>query len=390
MQFSLWRSAILGVFLWLGGFASLLAAADLEKLLEEASQKREARDLVGAIAIYDRMLEQDSKAEHVWFERGTAKLFSGDWSGARADFTQTIRLNPQHVLAYRLRAAVLQEEKDYENAMADLDRAVSIDPDRAETYTARGEIRSAQERWDQAMAEFDQAIGLGDTSWNAYFHRARVHSARGDGRSAYSDYSDALEMNPEFAQGWQERAWLQFGNYEWKDAIADGRRALELKPESADAARVIGCSHFGARDYAAAAEMLGQAADWTNHDDHVNRALALFLRHLALRRQGAEDDRLKTEVSSWDPDLWTTAIGRYLLGQSSEDELDRLAETGSDDQEGRECEVNFFIGVYRLQAGDTSTARLRFRTAVAKKLPDYIEQTLAWNELFGLDPWRAP
>lgn len=386
MQILWFRSVLLASLVWFGFLASLLGAADPEAIYKEATEKREAGDIAGAIEGYSRVLELDPQAVEVWFERGTARMIRCDWGAARADFSQIIHLNPEHVRAYRLRGAVLQEEKDYEGAMADLDRAVALDPYHAGTYSTRGEIRSAQERWEEALVEFNESIRLDDSMPGVFFQRAKVLSALGEARAAIEDYTRVLKQNPKFAEAWRARAWLRFQAYEWEEAIADARIVLELEPKSADAARAVGFAQFGARDYAASAVTLGKAADLAG-DELGDRAFPIFMRHLALVRQGAPDDRLKKELASWDPESWATAIGRFLLGELSEDELDGLAEQG-EHRDGRQCEVNFYIGVLRLHAGDKPTARLRFRASVAAKMTDYIEHTLAYNELFEVEPWK--
>jgi lipoprotein NlpI len=81
--------------------------------------------------------------------------------------------------------------------------------------------------------------------------------------------------------------------------------------------------------------------------------------------------------------VWVQAIAKFIVGQISEDELETAAKDTPDDGElmGRACEMHFYIGLARKQAGDKSTARLRFQSAIGTDQKTYIEHALASAEL---------
>jgi len=49
------------------------------------------------------------------------------------DFNQTLRLNPNHALAYKNRGRVYFDRKDYDKAIADFEKAMQLDPNEPES-----------------------------------------------------------------------------------------------------------------------------------------------------------------------------------------------------------------------------------------------------------------
>jgi lipoprotein NlpI len=167
----------------------------------------------------------------------------------------------------------------------------------------------------------------------------------------------------------------------WDAAIADGKKALELAPEAAIAMRVVGYSQFARGDYAAAAQTLANAADADKTSGGA--AYALIVRHHALLRTGSADKRLATSWGDWKDAPWLQALAKFTTGAIDEDALEAVAKDTKDDGElaGRVCEMHFYVGLARKQAGDKSTARLRFQSALKTEQKTFIEDALASAEL---------
>jgi tetratricopeptide (TPR) repeat protein len=69
------------------------------------------------------------------FNSGFAKSETGDFSGAIADYTAAIRLNPNYAKAYNKRGIIHGRNlQDYPAAKADFDRAIAINPNYGDAY----------------------------------------------------------------------------------------------------------------------------------------------------------------------------------------------------------------------------------------------------------------
>jgi tetratricopeptide (TPR) repeat protein len=372
----------------------------LEQRFRDANAKLDAGETQPALEIYNEILEAEPKAGNVWVMRAIAKWKLKDTSGARADLAQAIALHPDNVDAYRVRGQLRYELKDYANSLTDFTKAIDLmqanvetlaanddeaasdyEKSQAELFGMRAEVKNKLDDSASAIGDLTRAIELKPDYVAAFYLRGQLREATDDPVGAEEDYSKTIDLSPEHADALNQRAWLRFHALKWESAIADGTAALAVVPQAGAVARVVGYAHFGAGNPAAAVTVLTKAADLAR-DDVEEKAYALFIRHLALKRTGTADDRLATALADWKDKAWLSAVGRFLCGQISEDELDAAMEKGDEtDRAGQECEGNFYIGMTRLFAGDRPAARSRFKAAIATGMTTYIEYTLAQAEL---------
>lgn len=379
---SLRRGALL--LLFLGIFAWPLAAqtdADLNQLFRQANEKLDAGEHAAAIELYNQILEKNPDADNVLANRAAAKSALNDVSGARADIAQVLRLNPKHADAYRIRATINYQAKDFTASLADLDRSIEHDPDFALSYAMRSQVHAELKAPDKALADLNRAIELDSEQAMYFYERGRVHSDLGNDSLALADYSRALRLDPEHADAANNRAWLRFHRHEWADAATDARRVIELAPDYVNARRILGYTLFGQADYAAAVKAFDEAS--AMEKDPSENAYALFIRHFGRIRLGQPDRQVATAWGYWQEKPWQQAIGRFLAGQIDEEALEQVAREAKTPKELSErlCEMHFYIGMVRLQAGDKSTARLRFQASVATNEKTFIEYTLSEVEL---------
>lgn len=402
-------STLAPVVLCLLAFVIPLRAATqeaLEQRFQEANAKVDRGEFRSALDLYNEILEAEPKAGNVWVMRAVAKWKLKDLSGARADLAQAILLHPDNIDAYRVRGQMRYETKDYSTSRADFTKAIDLlkanvkaiaatdgedetgaardyERENAELYGMRAEVENKLDDRPSAIHDLTRAIELKPGYVAAFYLRGQLYEAENDPAAAEEDYAKVIELSPKHADALSNRAWIRFHALKWDDAIADGKKALEIAPKAAIALRVVGYSQFGKGDYADAAKSLAAAAD---ADPASGAAYALFVRHHALLRAGEADKRVATSWGNWKDDPWLQALAKFLTGQIDEDALEAVAKETPDDGElaGRACEMHFYIGLARLQAGDKSTARLRFRSALNTEQKTYIEDALSHAELARL------
>jgi len=85
-------------------------------------------------------------------ERAQSELDHGDYSGALADFTGVIRLNPNTPEAFLGRGKVYDNLKQYSNAVADYAEAIRLKPGYAEAYVNRDKTYDHMKQYDKALA----------------------------------------------------------------------------------------------------------------------------------------------------------------------------------------------------------------------------------------------
>ena len=99
-----------------------------------------------------RDLAARAKAEKL-FENGATKSSNGDRSGAIADYTRAIKLDPKNVDAYNNRGTERQINGDIAGAMADFNRAIEINPLDPDPYYNRGGIYFLKRDWKKAISD---------------------------------------------------------------------------------------------------------------------------------------------------------------------------------------------------------------------------------------------
>ena len=101
-----------------------------------------------------------SQTAEEYFLRGNGKSEKGDYSGAIADYSKSIELEPNFSGTYNNRANVYFTLKRYDEAIADYSKAIELKPDYASAFYNRGLSFYSLKRYDEAIKDFTSAIYL--------------------------------------------------------------------------------------------------------------------------------------------------------------------------------------------------------------------------------------
>jgi tetratricopeptide (TPR) repeat protein len=200
-----------------------------------------AEDWDAAIARFSDALNQTAERvpaldqSTVYFYRGLAYDYKGDYDRAIADHDQAIQLKPDLALAYSNRGLAYIHKGDYDRAIADYDQAIQLKPDLALAYNNRGGAYSQKGDLDRAIADYDQAIQLKPDFAEAYMGRGTTYVFKGDYDRAIADCDQAIQLKPDFAEAYMSRgaAYADKGDYD--HAVANFDQAIRLQPDDAKA-----------------------------------------------------------------------------------------------------------------------------------------------------------
>ena len=211
-----------------------------------------------------------------YFMWGYTKYYLGDYKGAITDYTQAIRLNPDHANAYNNRGVAKSDLGQHFAAIADYDIAIRLNPDYAQAYNNRGVAKSDLGQHFAAIADFDIAIRLNPDDAEAYYNRGIAKDHLGQHFAAIADYDIAIRLNPDYANAYNNRGVAKSDLSQHFAAIADYDIAIRLNPDYANAYNNRGLAkdhlgqHFAAiADYDIAIRLNPDYADTYN-----NRGLA--------------------------------------------------------------------------------------------------------------------
>ncbi|HTL88690.1 MAG TPA: tetratricopeptide repeat protein [Leptolyngbya sp.] len=165
-------------------------------------QLENAKNLEGAIAVYDQGLEQHPHDFRLWHERGLALAKHQRFEAAIASYDQAYKLRPDcRDLAHERGDALLQLGR-YEEAIVSLNGFLRYAPDSSHVLSDRGFALYQLGRYAEALRSLNAAIQSAQRDPNAlnYARYYRIESLRQLGQlsAALEACQEAVKQNPQF------------------------------------------------------------------------------------------------------------------------------------------------------------------------------------------------
>jgi tetratricopeptide (TPR) repeat protein/DNA-directed RNA polymerase subunit M/transcription elongation factor TFIIS len=118
----------------------------------------------------------------------------GQYERATQEFTEAIRLDPQHTKAYYNRGIAYGQLGQHEQATQDFAEAIRLDPQHTKAYYNRGIAYGQLGQHEQATQDFAEAIRLDPQYAKAYYNRGIAYGLLGDTAQAERDKAKAKEL----------------------------------------------------------------------------------------------------------------------------------------------------------------------------------------------------
>lgn len=117
----------LALYLLVGLSLPVMAQYNMRKLMEEGRRTLDLGYYVASMEIFQRVVSLKPGEYEAWYLSGLSKYHLEDYSGAEADCTQAIVLNPYIADIYDLRAMSRMAIEKYDSAVVDYTAALDID-----------------------------------------------------------------------------------------------------------------------------------------------------------------------------------------------------------------------------------------------------------------------
>lgn len=144
-----------------------------------------------------------------FLNRGVAKEELGDISGAIADYTEGLKLNPSYRQLYHRRGLAYDEQGKADLAIADFSHAIRLEPKDTEALIYRGLTHAAQGDFDRALMDYDTALAENPDDSIALVIRGEIRETMGRSDTAIADYRRALQLDPQNAEAKEGLARLE-------------------------------------------------------------------------------------------------------------------------------------------------------------------------------------
>ncbi|MFO0912614.1 MAG: tetratricopeptide repeat protein [Pirellulales bacterium] len=202
-----------------------------------------------AIADFSESLRLDPEYVGAYTSRGLVRVVTGEYEAAIADFTEALRLDPNSANAYANRGAAWLMTGEFDKAIADLDEALRMDPMDASAYNIRGNAWMGKSDFAKAIADLSLSIKLAPNNASAYHNRANVWREKSEYDRAIADYSQILRIKPDDAKTYYRRGEMWQVKSDLDKAIADYTETLRLEPSHSCAFYKRGLAWFGKAQY---------------------------------------------------------------------------------------------------------------------------------------------
>ena len=142
----------------------------------------------------------DENRALVHLQRGSMYRRLGKFELALADFSESLRHDPNSADAYTGLCNAYRGLDLYDLAIAAHTEALRLKPNNATAYNSRGNVYQDMKHNDRAIADYDTSIKLDPKYATAYYNRGNSRRAAGDRDGAVADFQQALKLNPHLEQ----------------------------------------------------------------------------------------------------------------------------------------------------------------------------------------------
>jgi tetratricopeptide (TPR) repeat protein len=209
-------------------------------------------------------------------------------------YTDEIRSHPDS-WAYTSRGIAWQEKNEYDKAISDFSEAIRLDPQHAAAYNGRGIAWAGKKEYDKAINDYSEAIHLNPQDAVPYNNRGLAWVNKKEYDKAINDYSEAIRLDPQYAVAYNSRGWLlatcvDAKCRDGKRSVTDALEACELDQyKEAGFLDTLAVAYAESGDFASAVkwqekavELGGTGPDVKSLQEH----LALFKREKPVRDNG--------------------------------------------------------------------------------------------------------
>jgi serine/threonine-protein kinase len=135
-----------------------------------------------ALAKDDNLAEAHASLAYVKYR------FHWDWSGAEAEFTRALRLNPNYALGYELYGQFLGFIGRFQQAMSELNRAADLDPLVPGIWADIAYVLYLQEQYDHAIDRCQKALNIDPNFVLAHGYLARCYEQKRMYKQSVDEY----------------------------------------------------------------------------------------------------------------------------------------------------------------------------------------------------------
>ncbi|HWA35267.1 MAG TPA: tetratricopeptide repeat protein, partial [Cyclobacteriaceae bacterium] len=203
-------------------------------LINRGITRLESKDIAGARADFAEALKQDPDNALAIHNLAVLKSFEGQTESEKL-LTDAIEKNKNLPYPRAERAFYRMHNNDLAGALQDYNELVRMEPTVAEGYLNRGFVKERLKDLEGALQDFSKAISLDEKNPKAWLGRGNVMSKVGKWKEAVEDYTVAIGIDPDYNLAYYNRAMALSNSKKMEDACRDlkaaEKRGMTISPQ---------------------------------------------------------------------------------------------------------------------------------------------------------------
>ncbi|MCP4909872.1 MAG: tetratricopeptide repeat protein [Bacteroidetes bacterium] len=211
---------------------SLSSQINYNHFISKGQTELQQEKYVAAIKSLNTAVRSKKDAFEAYFLRGIAKFSLGDYRGAVADFTKTVKLHPLYSRAYQYRGISYDRLLDYAHAISDYDKALEIDPFNHEIFLARGDTKMHLHDYEGAIEDFTSSLNIKRNTPSAWLNRGVAKHLINKNEQALEDINKAINLDYFNVDVWVKRGMIKYELDSLESALVDYNHAIKLDDDN--------------------------------------------------------------------------------------------------------------------------------------------------------------
>ncbi|QDV49304.1 tetratricopeptide repeat protein [Gimesia fumaroli] len=303
------------------------------------------------------------------YQRGMIYLPLNKPQDAAKDFSETIKLQPNHFAALLALPDAYALAGNNEMALASFNDVVQKQPNSPIVYNNRAMFYQQQGKLQEAVNDFSRAIQIDPQYHHAITNRGFAYLEGGKPQVAEADLTQSLSIAPNqpFVLGMRGEARLLQGKI--SQAIEDQKQAVQLDPNNAALHSDLGFSYYFNQKFPEALAQFNRAAQLAPEQMKVLNPW-IYMAMVRSNQKPAADAKFQSTLSQ-KPESRDSVdtILAFLLGAISEADLMKSIDPKDPKRaKAQTCEAHYFIGEKARLAGDSAKATQNFEQTLNTNL----------------------
>lgn len=178
-----------------------------------------------SMSLFNDVIAKQPGIAWVYGSRAVMKMGEDDLEGARRDFDESLKIDPNYAFSLYYRGVVHYRTQNYQAALTDLNNAIRNDPKVPGTFRDRGKVKIALHDNAGALEDFNQAIKLNPHS-DALYWRGVLKYNLGDYQGALADLNTIISVVPNYDAAFYTRGLVKLKLNDQTGGCADVTKAL--------------------------------------------------------------------------------------------------------------------------------------------------------------------